>query len=273
MYPHYMKYIYHIGNDDSILNDLGFLSITTDNRFHGIEFDNNTATIYLDSAADTSVNEADALCQQKLYQIFLDMVKAGHAVGPVSIHCEGGSLKATTLITTTISVAIGASVKLSFIQNGRVLTDEEMAECTLRQKKETFTSLINNPFSLYHSISNESYQRIIKVFGIKDAIIKYFILYSWLYELCGSNQSKTADFIEGSKTYQHSTGAQRGTRIDSRKGSTVDEDIFTHLRNLIGHSINDLLSIDDKRLLDIVETQCPNLMQILLERLEMATPS
>ena len=174
----------------------------------------------------------------------------------------------------TAEFSLTGSVKIEKKVDGRLLTKEEQDE---RERKKTREKL-ENQLSDFEKWSNNFSEYDVKcfenIFQIKDPVIKYFILYSWLTKLCRNKEGKefqelARDFIKNSKTF-HDIGELRRhrNRDNTKKGKNPqDEDIFTCLRNLIGHSINDALCMDDEQIVCDIKKYTPYLMKIIIEKL------
>ena len=155
------------------------------------------------------------------------------------------------------------------------MSEKERAEEIHTRVEKILISSYEN--SKYLCSGNE--KKIQKLLEIEDPVIKYFLTYSWICELCdpsGKHQQKNAEeFICKSAIFKNiPQEMQWKQRLDTRRKSeegtpTLNtEDIFTYLRNVIGHSVNEILDFSDKAILWQIEKFGKLLLLVLLEKFE-----
>lgn len=157
-------------------------------------------------------------------------------------------------------------------EDGTLVNSEEFERQQEKIKQDKFQNEIDLSSPVKTCI-RKNQDKILKVLQIKDPIIQYFMLYSWLCSLCGDRQNKTMDFIKNSNTYNKDMNGIQQTFLrhkDTNKGISqkVEEDAFTYFRNLIGHSVNDILSFSSDKVINEIKTLLDRLFLIVLEKLE-----
>lgn len=211
-----------------------------------------------------SKNEYIEECQRIFLIFYIQLVEDGSF--PLSSKFEI-STENVQLKTTDFSF-IGISEKLSLPESvkiwrrdkaGRIISPRKFAkeQRTLLQKriqKAFGDSGQNNKY-----ISDGNDKVFLKLFQISDPVLRYFVTYSWLVDLC-SNQKAAETYIEQSDIYKNLGGIpKRGTRFDTRIKRDVETDRFTYTRNLIGHSINEILSFSDQQVIGEVNLEYCNM--------------
>lgn len=112
-----------------------------------------------------------------------------------------------------------------------------------------------------------------KVLQIADPVLRYCMLYDWLYSLCG-RQEDTASFIKRSMVFdelRQTSGSMpplEKERFNSAKNKNEPEDIFTFCRNTVGHSAADILNFSESQTLGYIDFLIWPLFRILLEKIE-----
>lgn len=213
-------------------------------------------------------------CKTVFLEFYLQMVKSSNFPLEDGFEIDNANSQVKTSshssIETgeTLSVADSDPIVLQYDQNMRLKSKEEI------EKEQRIFSQQMIQKTLLESAQNRKYltkdnrNKLLKVLQIKDPVLRYFISYSWLCELCG-NQNATQKFIESTKAYNSLGGIpKRGQRTDTRTNTQVETDRFTYLRNLMGHSINDALAFSEQKTIGEVLTLNNRLTTILLEKLE-----
>lgn len=169
-----------------------------------------------------------------------------------------------------------------FRTDGSLITQEDFKKEQTEIEKNSIKSLIQetieNQIYLHTTTKQKKEQKsnlelMEKVLQIGDAVIRYCMLYDWLYSLCGS-QLKTSSFIKGSTIFdelKRTSGSMPPLvkeRFNSAQNKNELEDIFTFCRNSIGHSAADILSFSENKIISYIYSLIWPLFRILLEKIE-----
>lgn len=240
--------------------------------FNQIEFINkHTAKFYFtnDLAFIPIKVDLERECRDILLRIYIQLLKEGsYFIGIFEI--DESSIKIQNEYITHLSLCDSASMLDSIsVERHDNLNEKDRIEIDRKRVAKTLSDSLSNKVYL----SNGNSEKLLKLFQINDPIIQYFLMYSWLCDLCDMNgkqrQGGAKKFIEASKVYKEIPQSQkRRKRIDEQGQERKEaEDIFTYLRNLIGHSVNDILNIEDRTIIGEIETYKRKFSLILLEKI------
>lgn len=117
------------------------------------------------------------------------------------------------------------------------------------------------------------HEKCLSVFmSIEHTVLKFMMMYSYLYELCGGNQAQTNTFIESTVTFFQlpSQIKPKRKRITTKnKGKIeVEENTFTYYRNIVGHSYHEIMTFSESNALCDIEILNDYLLRILIEKME-----
>lgn len=238
--------------------------------FSQIEFINkHTVKFYLINNAESFATKADLEheCFDILLKLYIQLLKEGsYFIGKFEI--DRNCTKIQTEHITLLGICDSANVSDSMcVDRHDGLSEKDRLEIEQRRVEKTLSDSFANDIYLSHGNS----EKLLKLFQIDDSIIQYFLMYSWLCDLCSTSrkqlQTEAQKFIETSKIYKEIPENQRRRKRIDEQGQERNEDVFTYLRNLIGHSVNDILNLKDKLIAGEIETFKRKLMLILLEKL------
>ncbi len=272
-YQNFIKFDYFPKSALERLNQLGTIQIANDSLFTGILFESSSITLFF---KDCELNEETiiAMAQRKIYTLLLSSLANGGNTSNFSMSVSELQLGSTPVrkfvyLRSTIGISTDFSVQAEIFQNGKNLSEDELTELHIANQRETAQRIISE--ASYMNFEDDQFNTFSAIFQISDPVIKYFVLYSWLVELCpnahgNGSQRESETFIANTQAYTAISRVQRTRKKDN--GEDVTEDIFTHLRNLIGHSINDCLCMDDKVVINDLVSYTPPLIRIIIEKLQ-----
>ncbi|MCI9333051.1 MAG: hypothetical protein HFG05_12935 [Oscillibacter sp.] len=237
--------------------------------------DTNSIQFHIkDSALEGKTkNEYIEECQRIFLLFYIQLIKEGSF--PLSTKFEVNAenvqirTKAFSFIGVCENLSFHESIKIQrYDKAGRVISPQKFVkeqQILLHNRiQQAFSDSVQNSTC----ISGGNDKVFLKLFQISDPVLRYFVTFSWLVELCGG-QRATKSYIEQSDIYKNLGGIpKRGTRYDTRENKDVETDRFTYTRNLIGHSINEILKFSDQQVIGEVITLNSPLLKILLKKLE-----
>lgn len=238
--------------------------------FNQIEFINeHTTRFYFTENLGFIVSKVDLdrECRDILLKLYIQLLKEGsYFIGRFEI--DKNNIKIQNEYATHLSLCDSVSMLDSIsVERHDNLDKKDRIEIDQKRVAKTLSDSVSN--EVYLSDGNS--EKLLKLFQINDPIIQYFLMYSWLCDLCDMNgkqqQASARNFIEASKIYKEIPQNQKRRKRKDEQGRERDEDIFTYLRNLIGHSVNDILNIKDRTIIGEIETYKRKFLLILLEKI------
>ncbi len=273
----YVKFSYYLDNPYCIFSELEILPINDDDMFSEIEFTDGFVTLYckeeyisqVNSSTEDVKKEVAKNAEHRLFAIFLEIINSSSALNFVTrieeicIHN-----KKTVVSIMNCSIQVSDEVKkITLKKNGVIYTEEENRQSVLQNNNNKMAQIILYSHSMM-AIQDQDKQRLTKLFMVKETVIRYFIIYSWLSELLQENgrdsQEKVDNFILNSKTY---VAIPDFFKSPPMRNGRIDKTYFTYLRNLMGHTVTDTLAVSDETIIEKVRLCTSWLTQILLEKL------
>ena len=271
----YVKFGYSLDTPYCNFDEFELVPIENDTYFSEIRFKEGYITLYFKDdfilQENQNKDELANYAENKIFAILLEVLKNSNAQN-FELYLDESCIDSIKYIKErwTCSLYPSSSINVEMHRaDGTIITEEENRQMILESNKKKMQDIILNSNDNMN-IQEENKEKIIKLFQVKNPVIKYFVLYSWLYELCPNSngfgsQKKTEAFIKDSKTFKHIGKIEKQRTKDD--GSIVTEDIFTYLRNIIGHSINDILTINDDHIIKEINQYANPLIKIILEKL------
>ena len=275
----YVKFRYSLYTPYCNFDEFELVPIENDTYFSEIKFKEGYITLYFKDdfilQENQSEKEINNYAKDKTFSIFLEIVKNSNAqdfelyIDESYINCIKKSYMEIKC-SLNMSSSINAEMRRA---DGTIITEEENRQMILESNKKKMQDIISNSNDNMN-IQEENKEKIIKSFQVKNPVIKYFVLYSWLCELCSNSngfgsQKKAETFIKDSQTFKHIGEIEKQRTKDD--GTIVTEDIFTYLRNIIGHSINDILTMNDEHIIKEINQYTNPLIKTILEKLNEIT--
>lgn len=267
----YIEFKFEVDNPHTNLNNLGILKIINDNVFSSVEFIDNKVILYIKNDAIIDSNTIEKVAEKKILSIFIEFIKTTESFNELSITLQTYQIKEKKYSSVTENVGLTESVIVQrFDENGNEINQEDFEKQQIENRRKQYGKAVNDAESNNMILTDINYFKFIKIFQIKDPVIKYFLLYSWLGSLCQDekkhdNQSILNNFIENSITYSIIPPCYKKFQ---KRTDRDDKMVFTYLRNLIGHSVDDALLVEDSIIIEKVTTYTHWLIQIIIEKLE-----
>lgn len=146
----------------------------------------------------------------------------------------------------------------------------EMVVFNAERSKNNIQNKISNIKFEYNKENPELINKYFEVLLIENVVVRYFIMYSWLYEQCGKNQKETDEYIKNTDIFKENNGINnlwiKKRRKKGRK-KPLKETIFTYLRNEIVHNIGESISSKGNEFDKEIDKYIVYLSKILLQKL------
>ncbi len=274
----YVKFGYSLDTPYCNFDEFELVPIENDTYFSEIRFKEGYIILYFKDYFILQENQnKDGLenyAENKIFAILLEVLKNSNAQN-FELYLDESCIDSIKYIKERWTCSLYPSSSINFEMrrsDETIITEEENLKMILENNKKKMQDIISNSNNNLN-IQEKDKEKFVNLFQVKKPVIKYFVLYSWLAELCSNNefgsQNDAKKFIKNSNTFNDIGKIEKQRTKDH--GSIVTEDIFTYLRNIIGHSINDILTINDDHLIQEINQYSNPLIKIILEKLNERT--
>lgn len=149
-------------------------------------------------------------------------------------------------------------------------------EAIIHDTKQTHNNIQDKIKNIKYDVKKSKvHDSYFELLLIENVVIRYFIMYSWLYEKCG-NQEKTEKYIKSTNIFKENNGSsnrlmKQRKRKQKDKQNMVDETIFTYLRNSIVHNMGESILSENNEFDEEIAEHIGYLSKILLQKLSEET--
>lgn len=242
-------------------------------RFSFIEFStSDTIKFYFKEDFNSSFDEISSYteeCRSIFFKLYLKMKKEGtyltdkfyFSPEPIKYEIILGS-KMYVESRDEIAVLDGVDV-FRFDEQGNPINEQDFLLQQIEIYSHKLQCLLDENLML-----EQEHETALQIFmTIEHAVLRFTMMYSYLYELCDANQEKTSKYIKSSTVFKQlpiPSIRQRKTT----KGQLKEEDVFTYYRNIVGHSYHEILAFSEQNAVCEIEILNDYLLRILLEKME-----
>lgn len=269
----YMEYRYYGIEQIEYFSNTRF-SITN-NYFNGIEFsDNQTIKFYFRSdfqPVSNSISKYTKECQNIFLRLYLKMKKNGtFFTGTFYFPSEPIQYKGLSDSFYNLHEEANVLDKVAMFPSdseGNPIQEEDFYQQQHQIACEKVQNLLDEHLKLLPEHENS-----LRVFmSIEHTVLKFMMMYSYLYELCGGNQEKTNKFIESTSMFCQLPINSKRKRIATKNKSKIEieENTFTYYRNIVGHSYHEIMTFSEPNALCELEILNNYLLRILIEKMEV----
>lgn len=269
--PAYLEYSYH-GIERTRFFENVKIPILSE-YFSAIEFtEKNTIIFFFNATVNPTFNELSSYrkeCQMIIFRLYLKMKKEGtyftstFYFSQQPIRCEGIlEHKMYSELNDEIKVLDGVQV-VRLDAQGNPISEQEFLKQQQEIQSEKFRTFMSESLKL-----KPEHENALQVLtSIEHTVLKFMMMYSYLYELCGGNQEKTSNYIKASIVFSQLPMSPIRKR-KTTTGNQKEEDVFTYYRNVVGHSYHEILAFSERDAICEIEILNDNLLRILLEKME-----
>lgn len=210
-------------------------------------------------------------CRKILFRIYIQMKKqskynmkdifAGVFVKEISINYIDDINK---LISVNEKIKLEENIIVERKKENKEIDEEEFIEEQRKIKFDEIKLLLDMDLK----ISDDNLRMLNAVLCIEEPVLRYMMMYSLLYELCGNKQEYTYEFIKESNTFKILGVEPKFKNRVTTKGKEIEEDVITYYRNIIGHSYKNIFEFKEPQALSEIEILKDKLLLILIEKME-----